>query len=304
MLRLEPAAVAGRAHAALDALGGEPPAAVPPERRAAIADYLLGQTSATGGARARDELADSEAERAWARDVRAALTPLGGDELPEVPAGPVPADRPAGAHSARQAAGERPARSSRVGGVLLLIGSLAVLLAGLGLAFGLFGGGGDDEGDDLADRPTTTATTSDVRPIAQANLTPPSGRTSDALGVAFVVSGQGQQAIRVDAEGLPAAVRQPDPDAGACIFLMGESDRSQFVGCFQDVSREGAASASGVLQDARDRPVDVADFQRVVVTRETGSTTPARPGTTLLSGDLVEPSPDAQGTATTPQGGG
>lgn len=304
MLRIGPDAVADRAHSALDALGPEPPAALSADRRAEIADYLLGQMSATGRGRVRDELQESAAGRAWARVVRGELRPLGGDDLPEVPAEPREVDEAFDALSARREAHERHERSSRLGGILLLVGFAAIIVAGILWATNVIGGGENDDGGTLS-RTTPTTTTPAATPIAQANLEP-SAQGSNALGVAFVVSGQGQQAIRVDAEGLPRAVRQPNPTAGACIFLVGEGDRSQFVGCFQQISREGAASASGVLQDAQQQPVDVRSFQRVVVTRESGSETPTRPGSVILSGDIVAPSPDAAqgGTATTPQGGG
>lgn len=297
-LRMGPDAVADRAHRALDALGPEPPAALSAEQRAEIADYLLGQMSATGRARVRDGLEESAAARAWARVVRAELRPLGGDELPEVPADPREADEAFDALSARRQAHERHERSSRLGGILLLVGLAAVVVAAILWATGVFGGG---DSDDLADTPPTSTQPQDVRPIAQANLTP-ANEGSNALGVAFVVSGEGQQAIRVDVEGLPRDVRQPSPEAGACIFLTGAADPA-FVGCFQEVSREGAASASGVLQDADQKPIDVRDFERVVVTRETGRETPTRPGRTILSGEIVAPTTGqgGQGTATTPQ---
>lgn len=297
MLRMGPDAVADRAHSALDALGPEPAAGLPADRRAEISDYLLGQMSATGRQRVRDDLGASASGRAWARVVRSELRPLGGDDLPEVPSEPAEVEEAFDALSARTQARERHESSSRLGGVLLLAGLAVVLVGAVLWALGVFGG--DDEGA-TADEPRTTNTqaAADVRPLAQANLTPTDG-TSNALGIAFVVAGQDQQAIRVDAEKLPGAVRQPEPEAGACIFLTGEGVAAAFIGCFQEVDKDGNASASGVL------PGDVRKYQRIIVTRETGRETPTKPGTTILSGAIVAPQttpPAGTGTTTTPGG--
>jgi hypothetical protein len=294
MLRMGPDAVAQRAYGALDALGPEPPASLGRDKREELTDYLLGQMSATGRRRVRDELEEDAAARAWARVVAAELRPLAGDALPEIPAEGFEVDAAFDALDARRAAEVRHERSSRTGGILLLAG-LAVLLIGAILwATGVFGG--DDESD-LASEPQTTTQAEEVRPIAQVNLTA-TQEGSRALGVAFVVSGQDQQAIRVDAEALPRAVRGSRPEAGACIFLQSEQ-RSEFVGCFRDVDNNGNASASGVL------PADVREFERLIVTRETGTETPSRPGTVILRGDIVAPQTQqggAQPPATTPGG--
>jgi hypothetical protein len=280
MLRMDPDTVAARAHAALDALGPEPSAALDAGRRAEIADYLLGQMSATGRRRVRDELEESAASRAWARTVRSELRPLGGDDLPEVPSEAAEVEEAFDALSARREAHARHERSSRTGGILLLAGLGLVLVLAVLFLTNVLGGDDEEGGGDQAGQQTQPQ---DVQPVAQANLTPvDGGGAPNGLGVAFVVSGQDQQAIRVDAERLPNVVRQPNPQEGACIFMVG-GERSEFIGCFQEVDREGSASASGVL------PADVRQFQQIVVTRETGRETPTQPGRVVLRGDIVAP---------------
>src|SRR5437764_7199433 len=84
MLQIERADVRQRALAALDALG--PGTRVPAERRALITDYLLGQLPAGVGEEARESLARSPTERAWARVVASELQSMSSGPLPEIPA--------------------------------------------------------------------------------------------------------------------------------------------------------------------------------------------------------------------------
>ena len=85
MLRIEPEDVRDRAHAAVDALGPESGRRLPEQRRAEIADYLLGQQSADEEAATREHLAGSAGARAWARAIAGELRTVGGDSVPSVP---------------------------------------------------------------------------------------------------------------------------------------------------------------------------------------------------------------------------
>ncbi len=85
MLRIEPEDVRDRAHAAVDALGPERGRRLPEQRRAEIADYLLGQQSADEEAATREHLAGSAGARAWARAIAGELRTVGGDSVPSVP---------------------------------------------------------------------------------------------------------------------------------------------------------------------------------------------------------------------------
>lgn len=103
LLSIDRAAVRARALAAFDALG--PQTRVPPERRALITDYLLGQLPPRVRTVTRDRLAESAIERAWARVLSAELAPVANGPLPDIPTdisrrAPVPApdhQAPAGA---------------------------------------------------------------------------------------------------------------------------------------------------------------------------------------------------------------
>src|SRR5687768_12804041 len=86
MLRIETRAVRERARAALDGLGPEDINDLALEDQDDVADYLLGQQSASRRAQTRQLLEQSAPARAWARTVASELRPLAGDTLPEIPA--------------------------------------------------------------------------------------------------------------------------------------------------------------------------------------------------------------------------
>lgn len=89
LLGIDPAGVQTRAHAALDTLGpGDDLDAV---QRGEVADYLLGQQSASQREATHDLLASSQAAREWAGAVADALRPLAGDALPDIPSAAAPA---------------------------------------------------------------------------------------------------------------------------------------------------------------------------------------------------------------------
>ncbi|HWF75114.1 MAG TPA: sigma factor-like helix-turn-helix DNA-binding protein, partial [Solirubrobacteraceae bacterium] len=89
LLAIDRAAVRDRALAALDALGPSEPR-VPPERRALITDYLLGQLPPRVRDDTRARLASSPSERAWARLLAGELSPMASNPLPEIPAAAAP----------------------------------------------------------------------------------------------------------------------------------------------------------------------------------------------------------------------
>src|SRR3712207_781844 len=145
LLRIEPRAVRERARAALDALGPEDVEGLELDEQDDVADYLLGQQSASRRAATRTFLEQAAPGRAWARVVAGELRPMAGESLPEIPSEAAEADEAFGALQARTEHRERTQRSSRVGGAILLAG-LGVLVAGvLALALGVFG---DDDGDE------------------------------------------------------------------------------------------------------------------------------------------------------------
>ena len=86
LLKVDPAAVRTRAHAGLDALGVAGAGELTPERRAQVADYLLGQQDDGERIVALAELGDSPEAIRWGHALRERLTPLARDPLPELPA--------------------------------------------------------------------------------------------------------------------------------------------------------------------------------------------------------------------------
>ncbi|CAN5450770.1 hypothetical protein BH20ACT18_BH20ACT18_06620 [soil metagenome] len=104
LLGMDAGSVRARAHAALESLGPESGRRMSSERRAELADYLLGQLDEDAAKATHDHLAASARGRAWARVAAGELRPLAGDAgLPAIPedgAGrsapetPVPAKRP------------------------------------------------------------------------------------------------------------------------------------------------------------------------------------------------------------------
>src|SRR3954451_11838565 len=86
LLRIEPDTVRARAVAALEELGPRDGAPLAAERRGEVADYLLGQQSASERQATRGFLEGSAAGRGGARVVAGELRPLAGDSLPEAPA--------------------------------------------------------------------------------------------------------------------------------------------------------------------------------------------------------------------------
>src|SRR4051794_27972431 len=155
LLRIEPDAVRARARDALDRLGPANGADIDAAEQDEIADYLLGQQTASERASTRDLLETSAAGRAWARIVSGELRPLGGDALPEIPAERAEADKPSAPPEPRKAARQRQPKSSRLGGVLLL-GAVGVAIAFL-IVFVI--SGSDDDNGNTASTGTAVSTT-------------------------------------------------------------------------------------------------------------------------------------------------
>ncbi|MBJ7518580.1 MAG: sigma-70 region 4 domain-containing protein [Solirubrobacteraceae bacterium] len=87
LLRLDGQTIRARAHAAVATLGPDT-TDLTDDQRGELADFLLGEQTASSRAATRAFLEGSPAARAWARDAAEALRPLGGDRLPEIPAEP------------------------------------------------------------------------------------------------------------------------------------------------------------------------------------------------------------------------
>jgi Sigma-70, region 4 len=195
MLSIDRAAVRERALSAFDAIG--PQTRVPPERRALITDYLLGQLPPRVAEQTRDRLGESPTERAWARVLAGELTSLAKDPLPEIPsdggrraaepepepveaapeerparrrraAAPEPEPMPATAaedgdrvppdYGSREPEPAAARASSRRGGAILLL--LGVLVAAIIVVIVVATSGGNDHSTAAKSTPTTASTPS------------------------------------------------------------------------------------------------------------------------------------------------
>jgi hypothetical protein len=278
VLKIERSAVKARAHDALAALGPED-TDLSEDRRDEIGDHLLGQQDAGQQKATRTFLEDSPAGRAWARVVASELRDLAPDRLPEIPGeGTAAAADEADPLAARRAELREKERSSKLGGLLLIIGlgiAVAVVLI-------LLLSGGDDNkkntgpvgGTTSTSTTSTTSTTPQVQ--AQINLFPPSG-AKKPLGVANIVTQQGQRGIALVGQGLPPT----NSKFAYAMWLENSASNSERLGFFRAVKKDGR------LQGFVIAPKDFANFSKIVVTRETGRN-PKVPGPVVLQGDLTK----------------
>jgi hypothetical protein len=383
MLSINPDAVRERAHAALSALG--PQTRVSDDDRALIGDYLLGQLAEDRIPRARELLASSAPERAWARVVSSELTPLASNPLPEIPldaGGARPAAAPdatgtpgpstpgrgnepawgaddaadeaestpasgralsggaasriaavVGAGSAAEEAGAdaggsrrgRPRRgrgrggvgdgspaagsrggaagaprASRTGGALVILVAVIVVAVVLFLVLG----GGSSTPHKVASAPksastpaptasttstaaggasgsstaTTSASTSGAKVLAQINLTPPSGASSKAAGIAEILSEGSTDGIAIVAQGVPANSTKP-PNAYA-VWLYNSPTDAHILGFVNP-----GVGSTGRFSTATALPANASHYKQLIVTVETTGQ-PKTPGTVILQGAL------------------
>ena len=276
LLRIEPAAVRERARDALDLLGPAAGSNLDPDEQDEIADYLLGQQSATQRASTRELLEVSAPGRAWARVVSGELRPMSGDNLPEIPAERAEVDEAFGALEARKVARERQAKSSRLGGVLLLA-AIGLAVAFL-IVFVL--SGDDDEGGNTGETPTTQTTTAtgDQEVLGQVNLNPVEGSPSEKALAAVTLVRQGDVvAMSFTGQDIP---RNTSGNVYALWVINNANDVAR-LGFTPRVKKNGRLNFQGALPDG----VDLSKFQAMVLTRET-TADPKTPGPVIIGGSL------------------
>jgi hypothetical protein len=277
LLKISTEAVRDRALTALDAVGPTGVTGLDDDLQDDVGDYLLGQQSASARATTREQLEGSQPARDWARGVATELRGAGvagEDALPEIPTDPAEVDEAFDALQARRAARVDQARSSRLGGILIIVAVLLVVVGGVLLLTGVIGGG-DDKSNDTASTPTQTSTVATTASVEQQiNLTAPSG-AKKPLGVANVVSQDGQRALAVVGQDLPAS--------GHYVLWVRNGSKSKFLGFFPVVTGSGADK--GRLQGLVAAPSDLASYQEMLVTRE-ASSTPKQPTAVILKGSL------------------
>ena len=273
LLSVDRAGVRQRALAAFDALG--PQTQVPPERRALIADYLLGQLPAGAAANVRDRLGSSPSDRAWAQMLAAELAPIARDPLPEIPV--APAAEPA-------AAAERPPspprRSSRRGGAILLgLGALVVIAVVVVAVLVSRGGSSSKHTSTTAGARSSTSATSasatTASVVAQVNLLPP-GSGGQAKGIAQIIRVGSSEGIVLYATGVPANGKQ---DFYAVWLFNSPSDDYLLGFVSPGVGSDGRLQTTGAL------PTSVSRYKQVVVSLETQKS-PKAPSKVVLQGSL------------------
>jgi len=301
LLKTDHDAVRARARGAVTALGPEP-AGIDEDRRHEIADYLLGQQSASRRAATREYLEGSAAGRSWARAVATALSPLANGELPDVPAEREEVAEAFDALDRRAARQVEVKKSSQLGSRLIAAGIGIVLAIAIILALSL---GDDADPEATATTPPATETTQATTPTgdvfevkAQGSLRPPEGSQSDAKGEVAIVHFPDNDQFRLafQATGLP-----PSSTRGSAygVWLYSSASQNQFLG-FPDT----VVGADGKLETVSDLSPNTPAFSQVLLTRETAEA-PKRPGTIILQGRLVTAAPPAgTGTTTVPNTGG
>lgn len=296
LLKSEPGSIRTRARGAVAALGPDA-ADIGHERRDEISDYLLGQQTASQRAATRDYLDSSADGRAWARSAAAALAPLGGEALPEIPAEREEVAEAFEALQRRSARQEEVKKSSQLGTKLLLAG-VGVLL-GIGIILALSIGGGDDP-DKAATTTTSPTTTTGVQTtptgdkfqvIAQGTLRPPEGVESGAKGQVAIVRFPDNNQFRfaLQAQGLPRSSAK----SAYGVWLYTSDEKKQFLG-FPN-TRVGK---DGKLQTVSDLSPDTPNYGAVLLTRETAEE-PKRPGPVVLLARMVTAADEQQTQTTT-----
>ncbi|MEO6497254.1 MAG: hypothetical protein ABIO51_07200 [Solirubrobacteraceae bacterium] len=282
LLRIEPDTVRERARDALDRLGvgGGGIVDLDMVEQDEIADYLLGQQSASERASTRDLLETSAPGRTWARVVSGELRPLAGDGLPEIPSERAEVDEAFGALEARKAARQRQAKSSRLGGVLLLA-AVGVAVAFL-IVFVI--SGNDDEGDNAATGTTSTQTTGTTgnasrQVLGQVNLNPVEGSGEKGIGAVTLVAQGDQTAMVFQGQDIPANGRG---DVYALWVIT--SENAARLGFTPRVGKKGRLRFSGPIPDG----IDLSQFEAMVLTRET-TENPKTPGKVIIAGSLPRP---------------
>lgn len=284
LLHTDAGGVRRRAHGAVEALGPDS-AEVSGDRRHEIADYLLGQQTASRRAATREYLGGSPAGRGWARAAAGALALLAGDDaLPDIPAEREEVAEAFHALDRSTARQEEVQRNSQLGGRLIAAGLGLVLAIAIILLVSLTGG--DDKGETASTTSPsppaaqTTPTGDRVEFVTQGSLRPPQGGDSDAKGEAAIVRFPDNNRYRfaLQADGLP-----PSSTRGSAygVWLYTSPTLRQFLG-FPDT----VVDKDGTLKTVSDLSPNTASYREVLLTRETAES-PKEPGTIILRGRLI-----------------
>jgi len=278
---------------ALTSLAPVSAAAVDEDRRADIADYLLGQQAAPEAASTRGQLRRSEAARAWSRSVLDSLEHLyPNGELPTIPSGnggPEPKEpRPAKAPRERKPSPPRApltpeaaaiVRRRRIAGIAA--SAVALLLILLIWPVGLLTGGDDSgDGDDQAGAGTELVGQVILRPTVE-------GR--DDAGIALVTRSDGRLDLSLQARVTPTEQNQAYE-----VWLYNSPEDARSLGA-QVTDGQGAFAGRARL------PADYRSYRYIDISRETVDRNAAHSGTSVLrarTAAIRKPQGNAQGSGT------
>lgn len=290
VLQMDADSVRDRAHMALKALG--PDTDLPDDRLDEVADYLLGQQPASSRAQTREYLADSATGRAWARVVAGELRPLASDGgLPEVPADGEEVEEAFDALEARRERREDVERSSKLGGIFLLVGlgvALAVVIVLL-----ISGGGDDGDGDEGGQAPPAQEEEAPI--VGQINLLPPDGGESP-LGVAQLLAANQGLDLRIVAQELEPATE----NRVYALWLLNDEDDAQILGFPEGQPTEEEPLLLAQTQEPLPAAT-ITEFQSLVITDENRpevtEEAPTSPGKIVLEGAIQLEQPPGEGGA-------
>lgn len=289
LLKSSASSIQARARDAVGALGPDA-ADLGSERRDEIADYLLGQQSASRRAATREFLGDSAPGRAWARAVAGELRPIAGDDLPEIPAERQEVDQAFAAMRSRTARQEEVQRSSHLGTRILFAAAGLAVAVVLIVALGVFSGDDDDKGPRTQ---TVTRSTPTEQPVAIAEGTLRGVDGAAGSGQMGIIQYPARNLFKliVAAKGLKAA---PEGSAYAVWLYTTRSDNA-FVGFPKSKVNE-----QGELDVVADLSPETRTYREVLLTLERVDK-PSKPGDVVLRGELkIAEQPAATGTTTTP----
>ena len=290
LLKTDATGVRQRAHAAVESLGPVT-TGIGPDRRTEVADYLLGQQTASQRAATREFLESSSAGRTWARAVSGALRPAAAGGLPDIPAEPEEVEQAFDALDRRTARQEEVKRSSRAGGMLVFAGLGLVLAIGLLWALGAFDASDEPSGNTAT--ATTTQPAQTFVPLQTALMKRPGNRSSKTEAVAVIAQPVGTKELSLAIRGLQIP-RSPSSSWAYCVWLYSSRSANQRVGFPPLVGKDG------LLESAFQLPKDTSNFKEVLLTRERVRD-PKQPGEVVLRGPLTVVPPEARGQGTQPQ---
>lgn len=278
MLKTDPAGVRARARSAVASVGPDA-STIGDDRRDEIADYVLGQQTASQRAATREYLESSRAGRSWARAAATALGPIGGDALPDIPAEREEVAEAFDALDRRTARQEEVQRSSQLGTRLIYAGIGVVVAIVIILVLSL-GGDSGSTADTTTTAAQTTPTGDKFEVLAQGTLRAPKGGDADAQGQVAIVRFPDNNQFRfaLTASGLP-----PSSSRGSAygVWLYTSKDKNRFLG-FPD----STVGKDGKLKTVSDLSPDTPNYGAVLLTRETAES-PKQPGKIVLIGRMV-----------------